>query len=65
MDGKTGDGAGINRCRISFFKVSVDFELPEPGEYAVSNVFFPRKANQRDFVPSFSKKILKNKDCDY
>ncbi len=49
-DGKTGDGAGILiDIPHDFFKAVCDFELPEPGDYAVSNVFLPQKENQRDY----------------
>ncbi len=49
-DGKTGDGAGILiDIPHDFFKAVCDFEIPEPGTYAVSNVFLPQKENQRDF----------------
>ncbi len=59
-DGKTGDGAGILiDVPHHFFQSVCDFELPEPGEYAVSNVFFPRKANQRDFCASVFEENIK------
>jgi len=60
-DGKTGDGAGILiDIPHDFFKAVCDFELPEPGEYAVSNVFLPQKENQRDFcISSFEENIKK------
>ena len=49
-DGVTGDGAGILiDIPHKFFVKSCDFKLPEPGDYAVSNVFLPRKSNQREF----------------
>ncbi len=49
-DGKTGDGAGILiDIPHDFFQAVCDFELPEPGQYAVSNVFLPQKENQRNF----------------
>ena len=49
-DGKTGDGAGILiDIPHDFFKAVCDFEIPEPGTYAVSNVFLPQKENQRNF----------------
>ena len=42
--GVTGDGAGILiDIPHEFFKAYCDFELPEAGDYAVSNVFLPRK----------------------
>lgn len=39
----TGDGAGI-LCQIpdTFFRSTVSFELPEPGQYCVGIVFAPR-----------------------
>ncbi len=47
-DGKTGDGAGILiDVPHAFFVEHCNFTLPEAGQYAVSNVFFPRKENQR------------------
>lgn len=47
-DGITGDGAGILiDIPHDFFKQYCEFELPEPGDYAVSNVFLPKKENQR------------------
>ena len=47
-DGVTGDGAGILiDIPHNFFKLFCEFELPEAGQYAVSNVFLPRKENQR------------------
>jgi len=49
-DGVTGDGAGILiDIPHKFFEKSCDFKLPEPDDYAVSNVFLPRKSNQREF----------------
>ena len=49
-DGKTGDGAGILvDIPHDFFNDVCDFELPEPGEYAVANVFLPQKENQRNY----------------
>ncbi|MGS2727622.1 glutamate synthase large subunit [Psychroserpens sp. BH13MA-6] len=49
-DGKTGDGAGILiDIPHEFFVEHCDFQLPKFGDYAVSNVFFPKRANQRDY----------------
>lgn len=60
-DGKTGDGAGILiDIPHDFFKDVCDFELPEAGEYAVSNVFLPQKENQRDFCISEFEKNIEN-----
>lgn len=59
-DGKTGDGAGILiDIPHDFFKEVCSFELPKPGEYAVSNVFLPQKENQRDFCISVFEKNIK------
>ncbi|MGV6831860.1 MAG: glutamate synthase large subunit [bacterium] len=52
-DGKTGDGAGILiDIPHEFFKKHCDFVLPDAGKYAVSNVFLPKKENQRDYCIS-------------
>jgi len=49
-DGVTGDGAGILiDIPHAFFEKFCAFTLPSPGAYAVSNVFLPRKQNQRDY----------------
>lgn len=49
-DGVTGDGAGILiDIPHKFFKIFCEFDLPEAGHYAVSNVFLPRKENQREY----------------
>ncbi|NNK71152.1 MAG: glutamate synthase large subunit [Flavobacteriaceae bacterium] len=49
-DGKTGDGAGILiDIPHKFFKAVCEFDLPENGEYAVSNVFLPPSSNQRQY----------------
>ncbi|WCO02131.1 glutamate synthase large subunit [Psychroserpens ponticola] len=49
-DGKTGDGAGILiDIPHDFFVANCDFNLPQFGEYAVSNVFLPKKENQRQY----------------
>ncbi|MCK8523506.1 glutamate synthase large subunit [Aquimarina sp. D1M17] len=58
-DGKTGDGAGILiDIPHDFFVENCDFDLPKAGEYAVSNVFLPKKENQRQFcIDTFEKNI--------
>ncbi|WP_282162656.1 glutamate synthase large subunit [Ulvibacterium marinum] len=59
-DGKTGDGAGILiDIPHDFFKDVCSFDLPEPGEYAVSNVFLPQKENQRNFCISILEENIK------
>jgi len=60
-DGITGDGAGILiDIPHKFFKIFCDFELPEIGEYAVSNVFLPKKENQRQYcIDSLEHEIAK------
>ncbi|WP_430467181.1 glutamate synthase large subunit [Winogradskyella ouciana] len=60
-DGVTGDGAGILiDIPHKFFKIFCEFELPEAGEYAVSNVFLPRKENQRQYCIDVFEKEIKN-----
>ena len=60
-DGKTGDGAGILiDIPHDFFQDVCNFELPEPGSYAVGNVFLPQKENQRDYcIEVFENNIKK------
>ena len=59
-DGKTGDGAGILvDIPHEFFKEVCSFTLPEPGEYAVANVFLPQKENQREFCISIFEENIK------
>ena len=58
-DGRTGDGAGILiDIPHDYFQASCDFDLPKEGSYAVSNVFLPRKQNQRDYCISVFEKSL-------
>ncbi|MFC3195626.1 glutamate synthase large subunit [Marinicella sediminis] len=46
-DGRTGDGAGILiDVPHGYFKQECHFSLPQPGDYAVSNVFLPPRNNQ-------------------
>ncbi|RLJ61586.1 glutamate synthase (NADH) large subunit [Lacinutrix venerupis] len=60
-DGVTGDGAGILiDIPHKFFKIFCEFELPESGDYAVSNVFLPRKENQRQFCIDVFEKEIQN-----
>lgn len=60
-DGVTGDGAGILiDIPHKFFKIFCEFELPESGDYAVSNVFLPRKENQRQFCIDIFEKEIQN-----
>ncbi|WP_223883441.1 glutamate synthase large subunit [Arenibacter lacus] len=60
-DGKTGDGAGILvDIPHNFFKEECDFDLPEPGHYAVGNIFLPQKENQRNYcIKTFEENIEK------
>jgi len=52
-DGKTGDGAGILiDIPHDFFKKNCDFKLPAAREYAVSNVFLPKRENQQQYCIS-------------
>ncbi|MBO6879371.1 glutamate synthase large subunit [Winogradskyella sp.] len=60
-DGVTGDGAGILiDIPHKFFKIFCEFELPEAGEYAVINVFLPRKENQRQYCIDVFEKEIEN-----
>ncbi len=58
-DGKTGDGAGILiDIPHEFFSEVCNFKLPDPGSYAVGNVFLPQKENQRNYcIEEFEKNI--------
>lgn len=60
-DGITGDGAGILiDIPHKFFKIFCEFDLPRAGEYAVSNLFLPKKENQRQYcIDIFEKEIAK------
>ncbi|WP_210492250.1 glutamate synthase large subunit [Patulibacter sp. SYSU D01012] len=50
-DARTGDGAGIlTQIPHAFFRAVVDFELPEPGRYAVGMCFLPQDEAQRQKV---------------
>jgi len=59
-DGRTGDGAGILiDIPHKYFKRVCDFEIPEPMEYAVGMVFFPKSYNQCNFCKEiFEEKII-------
>jgi len=58
-DGKTGDGAGILiDIPHGFFVANCEFNLPKEGSYAASNVFLPKKENQRFYcINVFEKHI--------
>jgi glutamate synthase domain-containing protein 2/glutamate synthase domain-containing protein 1/glutamate synthase domain-containing protein 3 len=44
----TGDGAGILlQLPHAFFRAAVDFDLPEPGRYAVGFLFLPKEPDRR------------------
>ncbi|MEH6657116.1 glutamate synthase large subunit [Leeuwenhoekiella marinoflava] len=61
-DGKTGDGAGILiDIPYDFFKKNCDFELPEAREYAMGNVFLPKKENQRAYCKKVFEEQIKAK----
>ncbi|MDQ3944502.1 MAG: glutamate synthase large subunit [Actinomycetota bacterium] len=63
-DADTGDGAGLLlQVPDRFFRAVVDFELPEPGRFAVAVLFLPtddsrRDALQRLFVDRLSRRGL-------
>lgn len=59
-DGRTGDGAGILiDIPHEFFSRVCDFELPEPREYAVGQVFLPKKFNQSAYCQDVFESELK------
>lgn len=64
-DGVTGDGAGILiDIPHKFFEKTCDFSLPNPGDYAVANVFLPKKENQRDFCIGVFESEIKKQDLN-
>ncbi len=59
-DGKTGDGAGILiDIPHKFFLDECNFTLPKAGDYAVGNVFLPKKDNQRNYCISIFEENIK------
>lgn len=59
-DGKTGDGAGILiDIPHEFFKKHCAFDLPGPRDYAVSNVFLPKRENQKRYCMDLLEDYLK------
>ena len=59
-DGKTGDGAGILiDIPHDFFVAKCDFKLLKAGDYAVSNVFLPRRENQQLFCIAVFERHIK------
>ena len=59
-DGRTGDGAGILiDIPHEFFSRVCDFDLPIAGEYAVGQVFLPKKFNQSSYCQNVFEKELK------
>ena len=62
-DGVTGDGAGILiDIPHQFFTAFCDFELPAEGQYAVSNLFLPKKHNQRAYCIDVFEQEIKNQE---
>lgn len=58
-DGKTGDGAGILMdIPHELFQKECAFSIPDFGQYAVGNVFLPRKSNQRSYCENVFEKHL-------
>ena len=62
-DGRTGDGAGILiEIPHQFFSKECEFDLPNPGEYAVGMLFLPQKTNQADYcIKTFEDEIINRK----
>ena len=55
----TGDGAGILlQIPHAFLRQSVDFELPEPGRYAVGVCFLPREAERRAEIEALIERTI-------
>jgi glutamate synthase (NADPH) large chain len=64
-DGKTGDGAGILiDIPHDFFVANCTFKLPKVGNYAVSNVFLPKKENQQTFCITVFEKHFKEQGLE-
>ena len=64
-DGKTGDGAGILiDIPHDFFVKNCSFNLPKPGEYAVSNMFLPQRENQRNFCIDIFIKYVEEQELE-
>jgi len=62
-DGKTGDGAGILiDIPHDLFVNNCGFKLPKVGDYAVSNVFLPRKENQQYYCTTVFEKHIKEQE---
>ena len=62
-DGKTGDGAGIlTDIPHELFLSECDFDIPALGNYAVGNVFLPKKINQRDYCETIFEKHVKDQE---
>ena len=59
-DGRTGDGAGILiEIPHQFFSKECEFDLPNPGEYAVGMLFLPQKTNQADYcIKTFEDEVI-------
>jgi len=60
-----GDGAGM-MCQIphKFFKKTVDFALPEKGNYAIAMVFYPNVSGLRDKCAELFKTCLKKEGLE-
>ena len=64
-DGKTGDGAGILiDIPHDFFVKNCEFNLPKEQAYAVSNVFLPKRENQRKFCIEIFEKHITEQGLD-
>ncbi|MBA0125737.1 glutamate synthase large subunit [Haloechinothrix sp. YIM 98757] len=54
----TGDGAGLLiQIPDAFFRAVVDFDLPEPGGYAVGTAFLPSAERERDKAKSTIERV--------
>ena len=64
----TGDGAGILLALPhEFFKEEakkLKIKLPEKGNYAVGNIFFPQKKSEKDFCKKTIEDVLKQEKLE-
>ncbi len=58
-DPKAGDGAGILlQIPDTFFRQTLNFELPKPGQYAVGMIFLPKSATAQETLVAIVEKYI-------
>ncbi len=63
-DPKTGDGAGILlQIPDKFFRMELNFTLPQAGKYGCGMIFLPKNENFRKLIKSWFEKIIEEEDC--